>query len=205
MAGPTVRAGVTRRRPTPCFAIYAPVVHGSATTFRSSTTRRPRSTSPGGSRRSRRAGRGSSRSATTACSPTTQHGTTWRARAAAISGASRRRSTFTPTSVDRVYGRRVYAALLACLRLRGYRLALGCITLPNAGQRRSARRRSGFTSRARHRRCGLEARPLARRRLLGARAGAAARRRGAGRSDAARRPRRERGLGSRARGGGDRP
>jgi phosphinothricin acetyltransferase len=59
------------------------------------------------------------------------YGTTWRSRAA-YQWNVETTVYVAPDAHRQGVGRALYRALLACLRLQGYRLALGCITLPNA-------------------------------------------------------------------------
>lgn len=109
-------------------AIYAPIVRSSATTFEYE----PPSVAEFGERVR----------AVTARWPwlAAEHdgrvlgyayGTTWRARAAYQWDVET--TVYVHADAHRQgVGRRVYGALLACLRLQGHRLALGCITVPNA-------------------------------------------------------------------------
>jgi phosphinothricin acetyltransferase len=80
------------------------------------------------------------------------YGTTWRARAA-YQWDVETTVYVHPDAHRQGVGRRVYVALLACLRLQGHRLALGCITLPNAGSV-GLHEALGFRLVATHRRCG---------------------------------------------------
>jgi phosphinothricin acetyltransferase len=147
MAGPTVRMASPDDADA-MLAIYAPVVHGSATTFEydppsavdfagrveTVTARWPWLVAERDDRVLAYA-----------------YGTTWRARAP-IAGVET--TVYVHADFRRQgLGRRVYAALLACLRLQGYRLALGCITLPNAGSV-GLHEALGFHLAGTHRRCG---------------------------------------------------
>lgn len=82
------------------------------------------------------------------------YATTWRTRAAYRWTVET--TVYVATSAHRRgIGRALYTSLLACLRLQGHRLAIGGITLPNAGSV-ALHERCGFRLVGVHRACGYK-------------------------------------------------